>query len=189
LHKKNFNKTKPISVYTREFTKINEISKIVNTPSSKASSVFNEMYMVYYDNSVYGSLRTLPAIFRNNINGKEIFYKDLREMNIKEILTIENQGVKRGIDTPESIKDNNRIRCMIYCDGFSIGGDGDIYYALNYDKARKGLILHMNSEGELIEKIILKVNNEQSGIERIFITKNENFALLNTNNNFLLCKF
>jgi hypothetical protein len=189
LHKKNFNKTKPISIYTKKFTKINEIGKIVVTPSSTASSVFNEMFVVFYDNSIYGCLKTLPIIFRNNVNGIEIVYKDLREMNIKEILTIENQGKKRGVDSPESIKDNNRIRSMIYCDGFGISGNGDIYYALNYDRARRGLILHMNSEGELIEKIILKVNDEQPRIERILIRKNETFALLNKNNNFLFCKF
>jgi hypothetical protein len=189
FHRKKYNETKPISIFTNKLEGIKEIGKIIKTPSFLACITFNEMFITFCDNSIYGCLRSYPLIFRYDIDGKEIFYKNLRDMHIKEIITIENEGRKRGVDAPESVKENNRVRSMIYCDGFGTNGNGDIYYALNFDKAKKGIILHMDSKGELIEKTILKVNNKQARIERLFIKKNEYFALVNIDKNISLIKF
>lgn len=189
LSKREKEHKKPIALFTKNFKKLRELGKEIKTNSLAAYTTFNTAYISFHDNSIYGALRAYPVLFKYDIKGNEIFYKDLREMNIEEVLAIAKEGTEQEVDSPESLKEKNRVKSMRYCDGFGIDKKGNIYYALNYDRAKRGVILHFNPKGVLIEKIVLRIDGKQVRIERLNILKSEHYAIININKNIFLVKF
>lgn len=180
LGRKNYRRRLPLSVYTKNFEKIGELGTQVKCGSFAAYRCFNEAYVCLAENSVCVAFRSFPALFRVDMQGATTFYNDLTKISIEEIAKIAKEGKKRKVDTPQSIRNESRVRSMVFCNGLGTDSSGDIFYGLNYDAATKGLILHFSGSGELKEKLILRLEGEQARIEGLYIRDNLRLALAST---------
>ena len=177
LQNKAYNKRRPLSIYANDFKKIAEIGKQIKCTSFAAYRNFNEAYLCSNDNSIYGAFRAYPVLFRNDLPGRDLFFHDLRQLGIEEISAIDKEGKERGVDSPESIKNEHSIKSMVFCSGLGVDENGQIYYALNYDKARRGVVLHLDENGNLLEKIVLKLDGKQIRVEGVYVKNQLRLAL------------
>ncbi len=173
-----FNENKLISIFNFEGDEIINIGKIIKCESYIGYREFNSAYINVIENRIFGAFRNRPIIFGYDIDGKQLFLKDLRNFNLPEIQRKMEQEKALGLDTPNTKRSGYSLKFMTFCTGFGVGQDMNLYYAINnsdltkHDMA-KCYILHFNEKGTLIEKIIPKKEGEILRVRGIFI-KNEN---------------
>jgi hypothetical protein len=168
---RNFNLQKLLSLFNKKGEKVKSVGKILKCQTFTGYEVFNSAFINMIDNSFVIALANYPLIFRCDLNGKEIFYKDLIELEINEIRELQERIFKLGMDTPESIKEKNAVRSSVYCSGLGISLEKQIYYAL----MNSCYLLHLNERGDIVEKLKLKIQNEPLRVEKININEMGNF--------------
>lgn len=188
INKKDNTNLKLVSIYSMVGKKVKEIGEANKVDGFGANVMFNSIYFYQLGNVIYGSFNYVPRFFRVKLDGAEPFYKELTFTEIEEIKA---EGTKRGVQTVESLstKDVGRTGSMTYCYGFAVNDKKEIFYSTNYDKAQKGLIFHMNEDGDLIGKILLRLNNVIANPLKLLIIKNDYYAIVKTDKIFHLVKF
>jgi len=168
---RNFNLQKLLSLFNKKGEKVKSVGKILKCQTFTGYEVFNSAFINMIDNSFVIALANYPLIFRCDLDDKEIFYKDLRELKVKEITELQERIFKLGMDTPESIKEKNAVRSSVYCSGLGVSLEKQIYYAL----MNSCYLLHLNERGDIVEKLKLKIQNEPVRVEKININEMGNF--------------
>lgn len=164
---KNYNKQKLISVFNEKGKKIKSFGRILKCQTFLGYKQFNSIYIDIIDNNIVGAFANYPIIFRYDFDGNEIFYKDLRKLKIREIQALKERSLKLGMDTPESIKTDNALRFVNYCSGFGANRDHQIYYSVK----NKYCVLHFDENGNLLEKLILKLRNNPLTVEKMYVNE------------------
>lgn len=174
---KNYNKQSLISVFDINGNYVNKFGRIIECQKWGGYLNFNSYFIDVVDEKIYGTFPIYPIIFCYDFNGKELFFKDLRNDRIEEINQIQNEIIERGMDTPDTIHKEEGTSTLEFCRGFGVSDEKHIFYALNiYKPIKKHYILHFDEEGNLKEKIILKKDNTYlKNILRFSLEKNNTF--------------
>jgi hypothetical protein len=175
----NYNKKKLISVYTKASKKIKNFGKIIKCKNYEAYVVFNKISLKVKNNYIYGCFENYPIVFCYNIEGKEVFYKDLREFNIKEINNIDKKFKTGGFDTPESIKRKKGIYSIRFNSSIEIDNRNNIYISIQMFQPFKSVILKLDKDGNLLQKIYLKYKEKPiHDIFQVYRIKNNLFYII-----------
>jgi hypothetical protein len=171
-------KRNAISVFNSKGEYIKGIGKNLKTQDWVSYRIFNAAFFQVKNNHIYGTFKCYPVIFKYDLNGRTIFYKDLGKMNIPEIDEINNRVNQGEFDTPEKRKSSqpNVIRGTQYCIGFDVSENNHIYYSLVSFPGFNS-ILHFDSNGNLLEKLILEKGDRPIKIRGIHIKKSVKYGI------------
>lgn len=174
----DWHKRKAISIFNANGDFIKEIGKSLKINDWVSYRLFNAAIFQVKNNHIYGTFKCHPVIFKYDLEGRNIFYKDLGEMNIPEIDEINKQVKESSFDTPSEKKSKkiNVIRGTQYCMGFDVDENNHLYYALG-STAGLHLILHLDSDGKLLEKIILEKDNQILKIRGLYIRESIKYGI------------
>lgn len=108
---------------------LREFGKTIQCASAYAQHVFNSVYLALHRGIIYGAFRNLPIIFAYDLNGNEIYFKNLTDAGISEIDKLVRQSREELLDTPEKIGKDGGINGMTYCRGIGVN-KRQFYFAL-----------------------------------------------------------
>jgi len=169
---------KPISVFTEKGECLKEIGVILKTTDWNSYQFFNGLLFRIKGNHIYGAVEFHPVIFKYDLDGRTVFYKNLGKMKIPEIDEI-NGFVKKGaFDTPGEKKttESNKIVTRKYCRGFEIDENNHFYYSF-VTVSNLNLILHFDSDGNLLEKLVLTKDDLPIDILGIYFKKSVKYGI------------
>lgn len=171
-------KRKAISVFDAGGKYLKGIGKSLKTPDSMTYEFFNTSYFQVRDNNITGAFKSSPVIFKYDLDGRTVFYKDLGKMNISEVderLKIVNGS---AYDTPGEKKsvESNTIRGVFYSNGCIVDDNGHIYYDF-ISFSGTHVLLHFDSDGNLVEKLMLEKENRPVKIFGIYIRDSVRYGL------------
>ncbi len=174
----DWQKRKAISVFNTNGDFVKEIGKNLKTNDWVSYRIFNAAIFQVKNNHIYGTFKCYPVIFKYDLEGRKVFYQDLGEMGIPEIDEINKQIREGSFDTHKEKKSKkiNVIRGTQYCMGFDVDESSHLYYALG-STAGLHLILHLDSDGKLLEKIILEKDNHILKIRGLYIRESKKYGL------------
>jgi len=171
------------------------VGKIIPCRNLVQYRVFNSCFLAISGRKILGGFKYFPIIFAYDLQGNEIFRKDLREFGLPEIQWLENKAREKGFDRPETPpKKEFGVQTVIYCRGISVDKNGHIYHVVNQyqdNNLGRGVIIHFDPLGNFLEKIFLKKGNADVGIIMgIWIDpKGRRFAVGYENKNWFLFNF
>jgi hypothetical protein len=174
----DWRKRNAISVFDAGGKLLAEIGKSLKTPDLFTYEFFNASYFQVGDKGITGAFKSSPVIFKYDADGRSIFYKDLGKMNIPEVderLKIVSEDI---YDTPEERKsaDPDIIQGVFYSNGCIVENSGDIYYDfLSFSGAH--VLLHFDSGGNLLEKLVLEKENRPVSIFGIYIKNTVRYGI------------
>jgi hypothetical protein len=146
------------------------VGRTIVAGSALASRVFNRLFLSNGGNSVFGAHQCFPVIFRYTMEGREVYYRDLK--GIREIAKLEKWGIHNKVGTPSAPGSNKKVSALIFCSGFAVDNNLLTYYAINSNRAKKGTILVFDETGNLLQRIVPLFKNKTIHIERILIQDN-----------------
>lgn len=167
----NYNKTKLLSVRTKNGELKRSFGKITKSNSQIGYLMFNDIFLQLVDNRIFGAFKYYPVIFAYDFGGRELYYKNLSS-SVTEIKDLNARVKDKGFDTPDTYKeeDDFSYRGVQYCFGFGVDKKINIYYALWVgNNLQTGyLLLCLNGKGDVIERIMYKKDDSVIRIEAIF---------------------
>ncbi len=174
--KANYDSNKLISIFNIDGTFSHSIGKIIKTNSYKGFHKFNSVFINRVENIFFGAFQNPPVIFANDLSGEELYYKDLREYNLPEIVSLMKKEKSLKLDTPETKITTQSIKSIKYCHGFCTNSHFHVFYAINmYDAAinteMRSVIYHFDEYGQPIEKIFPMRLGENIEIKNLYIDK------------------
>lgn len=174
---KEYNKNKLISIFDLNGHNIIKLGRIIKCQKWGGYLNFNSCFIDVNGKKIFGTFPFYPIIFCYDFDGTELLYKDLRDLGIPEIDHIQEEITRRGLDTPESIQREEGTSTMEFCSGFGVNKKKHMFYAVNiYNPYKKHSILHLDEKGRIIEKIILRKDNEYlETILRLFLAEDDTF--------------
>ncbi|UCH98137.1 MAG: hypothetical protein JSV88_15150, partial [Candidatus Aminicenantes bacterium] len=174
----DWHKRKAISIFNTNGNFMKEIGKSLKTQDWVSYRIFNAAIFQVKNNQIYGTYKCYPVIFKYDLEGRIIFYLNLGEMSIPEIDEISKQVREGSFDTPGEKKSKkiNVVRGTQYCMGFDVDENSHLYYALG-STAGLHLILHLDSNGKLLEKIILEKDNHIVKIRGLYIRESIRYGI------------
>lgn len=172
-------KRNAISVFDAGGKYLKEIVKSLKTPDSFTYEFFNTSYFQVGDNGIIGAFKSSPVIFKYDLDGHSIFYKNLGKMNLPEVderLKIVSE--EDIYDTPEERKsaDLSTIQGVYYSNGCIVDDSGHIYYDF-IAFAGTHVLLHFDSDGNLLEKLVLERENRPVSIFGIYTRNSVRYGL------------
>jgi hypothetical protein len=148
----------------------------INTKEGLAFSVFNRAFLSANESSIFGAFKSYPAVFRYDSEGREIFFKNIKEND--EIKKLEKWGKRKNVDIPEKVRGNKNVTALIYCDGFGVNGRCESFCALNVNHGSDGVILVFDGAGKAIRKIVPQYEKRRVRIERILVQDESLYTLV-----------
>lgn len=115
--------------------------------------ILNRTYLSIYGDFICGAFEFVPVVFRYNLNGKEILFKDLRDITFDDEL---ERMLSRSLDDSEEDHIPGRVRAITYISGFYIDGAGNYLLSINFSEKKKAVMLVLNQDGEPSEKYLFK---------------------------------
>ena len=171
-------KRNAISVFNTKGEYIKGIGKSLKTPDLASYRIFNASFFHINTKHIYGTFIFYPIIFKYDLDGRTIFYKDLGEMNIPEIDEINKLVSQGGFDTPKERKSSqpNVLLGTRYCLGFDVNENNHLYYSL---VSFSGLnsTLHFDSNGALLEKLILEKDDRLVKVRGFYFKKSVKYGI------------
>ncbi len=167
----DFNKHNLITIFGKNGKIIKSIGKIIKCQTYAGYLTFNTIFISAMDKTIFGTFGFYPVIFAYDINGKEIFYKNLAP-SIQDIRELKEYAEEKGFDRPEYTKKEGKILTAKYCSGFALDSKNKhLYYATNNFTLNNFVVLKFNLKGEFIERIAFKMENKNFPTVHIFIDK------------------
>ena len=185
---KESNQNKLVSVFNSEGNRIDEFLSLIETVSFPAHVMFNKVVLFSRDSAIYSGHKFFPILRRYDLKNRREWIKDLLEANIDEIHGIYEEGKRRSVDQPNSIKEEDGVFAMNYCTGLAVGVDGFIYYALNYDRSMKGMVLKFDTKGDLLEKMSFLYHDKLLSVRNLYMRGNDVYIIGGFNDTLYLFK-
>jgi hypothetical protein len=178
-----------VSIYSQNGKKNGELGIPIPCKPITPFQIFNKVYFSFRKGKLFGAFRFLPVIFAYEKTGNKVFQKKLTGKGFEEVQFLEKECTEMKVDTPQKIKKQKKVRVMDYCYGFGVDSN-NLYYALNYKRRSQGVIFCINFNGNITEKIVLKLNGKSVRIQRLYCNqKNDRYAVIFIDSKFYLIKF
>ncbi|MFX0136464.1 MAG: hypothetical protein ACFFDN_22680 [Candidatus Hodarchaeota archaeon] len=152
-NKNHFKKKKLISVYNLKGKFIKSFGRIIEANNYAAYSTFNSTNLIIDDNNIYGNFNYYPNFFKYNLEGKEIYFKDMRDYKIKEIFELDKKASSMGIFGQINSGESKGIKALPYNYGIEIF-DGDIII-----NNIAGKLFCFDNSGKFIKELNLIAND------------------------------
>lgn len=157
----NYNSLPLLTAFSEDGKKTADIGRLIQTSFRAGYINFNKIVLAVSGQTIFGAFIHQPIIFSYAFDGTERFYVSLDDIAIPQFEEKSKKAHDGTRDTPDVQKTDLSFRGVVYCEGFGVGPDMSIYYAINdYRRLpaneRKHLILNIDKNGLLNEKLILR---------------------------------
>jgi hypothetical protein len=191
--KKDYNSTSLFQVYSKAGKPLKPFGKIVESHKYSGYQTFNNTFFTVRKGHLLGTFKNLPILFHYNLDGKLIHYTDLRKSGISQVTALEKDAIRNKLDTPMNIKRNDGyVENKIYCNAFDIDDRLHSYYSIT-PLGGPPFVFHFDENGKIVEKLILKDENNSLFVKGFSADKNSDFiygiGISLENRNTILFKF
>lgn len=171
-------KRNAISVFDAGGKFLKGIGKSLKTTEMFTYQFFNTVYFQVQGNHIIGAFKSSPVIYKYDLDGRTVFYIDLGKLNIPEVDEKLKQVNESAYDTPGQRKstDSNTIMGVFYSTGCVVDPDGHLYYDF-ITSSESHIILHFDSSGSLLEKLILEKEDHPVILRGIYIRKSVRYGI------------
>lgn len=187
-NQKHFKEKKLISVYDQTGKFIKSFGRIIEAKNFAAYRTFNTTNLIIDDNCIYGNFISYPIFFKYTLEGKEVYFKDMRDYRIKEIFELDEKASFMGIFDQINSSESKGIKSLVYNYGIEVFDrdilinniTGKLFCFDNSGKFIKELILTANKTLFKILDFSINEVKEISGLGFILIKKKREFFFFKT---------
>jgi hypothetical protein len=148
----NWSKNKFISVYSHNGEKVNEFGRSIPNINRFEYEIMNRAFLTIKNNKIYGAFHSFPGVFCYDLKGKEIFYKDLGNLDIyRELMGLDPKKDK----TKNEATNGSSVYGLFFHFGLLVDAKGNSYVLYTHFKRNTALLHMLTPEGVPVKHIKL----------------------------------
>jgi hypothetical protein len=186
--KEGYNDNGLVSVFSLNGQRLRHFGKVVKSVKYGGYLMFNRVRIFQQGTRVFIPHNFWPIV--RIFEGKqEVKTINLLDIKLEEINEIYEDGKRRKVDTPVSVKEERGASAMIYCSGFYPISQKEFYYVANYERHTKSIVFILDENGMCKKRMKFEFNGKPLKIKDIKCKYGNKYCIATMGQKIYLFKF